>query len=330
MPSEIAASGYKLVLLDVDNTLVPWRGEEFSPEVSAWVADAKAAGLQLCIISNTKRPERLARLSEILGIEAMRGKFKPSREMFLAAMKKFNSEPAQTLMIGDQLFTDILGGNRSGIATIWVRQMGESEFAGTRHISRRAERLVTGRLYQALKEEDDDLPIVPREGIFQRRIVRQVMKFLIVGGSSFAIDMTIRFLLLRVAHWNGELLAEPVGRWMLEHFPAALSHIKEPAKAAVYPAAALAGCIAILNSFYWNRRWTFGIHGKDEMRQQVRRFFILSISVLIINALISGSLNNVLPGHPNRSLFVATFVATAVGAVCNFLGQRLWAFRRAK
>lgn len=312
----------------MDNTLVPWRGEEFSPEIVEWVAQARASGLELCILSNTKRPDRLARLSERLGVEAMRGKFKPSREMFLAAMAKYGAEPGQTLMIGDQLFTDVLGGNRSGIDTVWVRQIGETEFAGTKHISRRAERLVSGRLYAALREEDDDLPIVPKEGIFERRVVRQIAKFLIVGGSSFFIDFSIRILLLRVARWDGQLLAEPVGRWMMDSFPTLLAHITEPAKAAVYPAAAMAGCVAIANSFYWNRRWTFGIHGKTEMSQQVRRFFILSITVLIINALISGTLNNVIPGHPNWSLLIATFVATGVGAVCNFLGQRLWAFRR--
>lgn len=312
----------------MDNTLVPWRGDEFSPEVLAWIQACKDSGLQLCLVSNTKRPERLQRLSEILGAETVRGKFKPSTQMFVAAMKKFGAEPEETLMVGDQLFTDVLGGNRSGIATIWVRKVSNQEFIGTRLVSRNFEKLVLGKLHSVLQEEDDDLPIVRPEGFFARRTTRQFAKFLIVGGSSFVIDFSIRFILMNYVSVGGRLASLTVGEWMRNTFPIVRDHIAKPQSAAFFVAAAVAGSVAILNSFYWNRRWTFGLHGQEEMAQQMRRFFVLSISVLLLNAFISGVLNNIIPGHPRWSMFLATVIATGIGAVCNFLGQRLWAFRR--
>ncbi|MCE9559580.1 MAG: YqeG family HAD IIIA-type phosphatase [Armatimonadetes bacterium] len=325
LPATVAESGYKLILLDVDNTLVPWREEVFPEETVAWINEIKAKGIQLCIISNTKHPDRLTRLSEILGVPFVRGKFKPSTEMFKQAMSKYAASPSETLMIGDQIFTDILGANRSGIETIWVRPLHKNEFFGTRYLSRNAEKLVRTGIYSVL-EEDDDLPIVPHTGLFQRRVVRQFLKFCIVGGSSFVIDYSIRSGLMKYTTWHGEKMSVALGRSLIDRFPILFSHVTEPAKASFYLAALVAGIIAMANSFYWNRKWTFGIHGQAERSEQIKRFFVLSVCVLILNALVSGTLNNIIPG-PRSQLF-ATLIATGIGAVCNFIGQRLWAFRK--
>ena len=327
-PEQLHAEGIRLLLLDVDNTLLPWKGEEFEEPVRAWIDRAKAVGMNLCVVSNTRHPDRLQRLTQVLGVEYVRGKFKPSSAMFLMAMEKFGATPEQTAMIGDQLFTDMLGANRSGVRTVLVEQMGDREFVGTRVVSRTLEKLVRPQLYKAIIEEDDDLPIVQPEGLFQSRLARQFAKFCIVGGTSFAIDFGLRFFIMKFIPWGDQKLSTVGGRWMLDHMGGLLSHISEPEKAFFYVAAVISGSVAIMNSFYWNRRWTFNIHGAEERGAQMRRFFALSIGVLILNALISGTLNNIIPGHPTRSMAVATFIATAVGAVCNFLGQRLWAFRR--
>ncbi|MEZ0324367.1 MAG: YqeG family HAD IIIA-type phosphatase, partial [Fimbriimonas sp.] len=133
------ASGKRLLLVDVDNTLVQWKQENFAAPVLEWIAKAKQMGFNICLVSNTNRLDRLARLKELLGVETVRGRFKPSRAMFRLAMIKFKNKPEETIMIGDQLMTDILGANRAGIEAYWVRKMEGREFGPTA-INRKIER----------------------------------------------------------------------------------------------------------------------------------------------------------------------------------------------
>src|SRR5436305_14761921 len=88
-PEALSNRGIRLIMIDVDNTLVVWRKEDFAQETLDWIAKAKSHGIQICILSNTRNPVRLARLSELLDIPALRGKFKPSTEMYKEALQKF-------------------------------------------------------------------------------------------------------------------------------------------------------------------------------------------------------------------------------------------------
>ncbi|MCW5943660.1 MAG: YqeG family HAD IIIA-type phosphatase [Fimbriimonadaceae bacterium] len=150
-PTALAAAGKKLVLLDVDNTLVPWRKEEIPVWVFDWLAQGRAEGLSFCILSNTRHPERLGRLSERLGVPFLRGRFKPNPAMYHMALTKFGASPAEAVMVGDQLFTDVLGANRSGIDAIWVHPMTKKDFIGTK-LSRLGERLISRHLRRRLTE----------------------------------------------------------------------------------------------------------------------------------------------------------------------------------
>lgn len=147
------AQGKRLILLDVDNTLVPWRQEDIPEWVFEWIAGGRAVGLEFCILSNTRRHARLARLSERLDIPFLRGRFKPSRAMYAMALAQFGVQPEQAIMLGDQLFTDVLGANRSGIDAIWVRPMTRRDFVGTK-ISRFGERIVSTHLRRRLRPEE--------------------------------------------------------------------------------------------------------------------------------------------------------------------------------
>jgi len=141
--------GKKLILLDVDNTILPWKSEKYTAELLAWVDRIKAAGMKLCILSNTRHPARLIRIAEKLGIDYIRDKFKPSRRMYEIALERYQAQKEEAVMVGDQLFTDVLGANRTGIDAIWVKPIAYKEFAGTK-ISRLGERLVRNRLYRAM------------------------------------------------------------------------------------------------------------------------------------------------------------------------------------
>jgi HAD superfamily phosphatase (TIGR01668 family) len=332
-PGELAELGKKLVLLDVDNTLLPWRDDELPQSSLDWVAEAKAAGLELCILSNTRHPERLHRLADRLSIQYLRGRFKPSTAMYLQALKQFQVEAAQAIMIGDQLFTDILGANRAGIEAVWVRPMTPRDFVGTK-VSRFGERLARPILYRshsglAMPIAADELP--PNEvGIVELAkapLVKQFIKFCIVGGSSFVIDYCVRMTLLFAIPSGNELMSDVVGRSLLESYPWLFANAQSP-KDAFFPIAAFVGAVfGMMNSFIWNRRWTFKIRGKEERFRQLQKFLAVSLVGLILNVVISTALNHVIPGNEKDSARLATVIAAAAVAFWNFAGQKFFAFR---
>jgi hypothetical protein len=137
-PAELRAAGIDAVLLDLDNTLVGWQRHDIPGEVVEWIAGLKRAGIRLCLLSNTRHGRRLVSLSERLDVPYVRRAWKPRRRGFVSALAELGAEPARTAMIGDQMFTDVLGGNRMGLYTVMVRPMHRREFLGTK-VSRAAE-----------------------------------------------------------------------------------------------------------------------------------------------------------------------------------------------
>jgi HAD superfamily phosphatase (TIGR01668 family) len=139
--ADLKRRGIRALLLDLDNTLVRWKGWDIPPEVAAWVKEALAQGMKMCVVSNTRSPKRLRQLSETLGIAHVKRGAKPRRGGFREALRLLDAQPSETAVIGDQVFTDILGGNRLGAFTVLVRPMHGREFFGTK-ISRLFERVV--------------------------------------------------------------------------------------------------------------------------------------------------------------------------------------------
>ncbi|MCS7208925.1 MAG: YqeG family HAD IIIA-type phosphatase [Fimbriimonadales bacterium] len=144
-PARLQAHGICALLLDLDNTITPWRSRQVPPEIAEWVKRMQAAGIKLCFVSNTRNLGRLQRLSEQLNIPYARGPMKPRRAMLRRALEMLSVSPQQAAIVGDQLFTDIWGGNRLGLYTIWVRPMHPREFIGTK-VSRQVERWLLKRL----------------------------------------------------------------------------------------------------------------------------------------------------------------------------------------
>ena len=142
--TELTALGVQGVILDLDNTLVRWHQEEMTEEITVWLEELKAAGMKLCILSNSVLGSRSQRIAERLGCDFVRQAAKPSRQGFRKAMQAMKTAPTVTAIVGDQMFTDILGGNRSGIYTIMVKPIHQHEFPYTRYVSRPPEKLLLG------------------------------------------------------------------------------------------------------------------------------------------------------------------------------------------
>jgi HAD superfamily phosphatase (TIGR01668 family) len=131
-PANLVGQGIQAVLLDLDNTLVSWQRMDVPNAVRQWVEAMKRAGLRLCIVSNTRRRRRLEALSKELDIAYVPRAFKPRRYGLRQALDQLRASPEEAVMIGDQIFTDVWGGNRMGMRTILVLPMARREFIGTR------------------------------------------------------------------------------------------------------------------------------------------------------------------------------------------------------
>lgn len=120
-PARLRARGVTLLLADLDNTLAPYGVQTPPEEVRAWKARLEGAGIRLFILSNSRRPGRAARFAEALGVPYEGHAGKPKGGGFRRAMARCGVEPAQTAIVGDQIFTDIWGGNRAGVLTLMVK-----------------------------------------------------------------------------------------------------------------------------------------------------------------------------------------------------------------
>jgi HAD superfamily phosphatase (TIGR01668 family) len=316
--------GKTLVLLDVDNTLLPWRAYEFPQSVLEWIQRGRRLGMQFCILSNTRHPERLEKLSKTLDVPFIRAKFKPSRQMYRMALEKYGVRPDQAVMIGDQLLTDVLGANRSGIDAFWIRPIGSREFIGTRLFSRNVERVLGKFLFDYV-----EAPAGTAAGFFRSDLFRQIVKFCFVGGSSFVIDYCIKMTLRFAVPYGDGLLSEALGRWLVENMGVVFAFARhDPVQAAVVPISIVAAGTAIVNSFVWNRRWTFRIVGKEDRAAQFGKFLAVSLVGLGINTLLTTLFSLVLPGSERMSFRVAIVLAAGITAFWNFTGQRLYAFKQ--
>jgi HAD superfamily phosphatase (TIGR01668 family) len=139
--------GVRGIILDLDNTLCAWHSSEVSPERMAWLQRAKER-FKLCILSNTIKGRRLCRVGDTIGIPRLArwglGR-KPSGGGIRAALKVMGTRAEESAMVGDQVFADVLGGNRCGLLTVWIPVIDSREFISTRLV-RLPERWVLRRL----------------------------------------------------------------------------------------------------------------------------------------------------------------------------------------
>lgn len=138
--------GIRALIMDLDNTLLAWETEEIPADAKEWVDRAKAIGFKLCIASNGTSG-RVMRIARQLGVPAIPKAIKPRKRPFRRALQILGVSPEVTAVIGDQIFTDVLGGNRMELYTILINPMSTEEF-GTTKIVRKVERRLLTRLYR--------------------------------------------------------------------------------------------------------------------------------------------------------------------------------------
>lgn len=129
---EFADRGFRGVLLDLDNTLIPYHHYDSIPDVNAkWLERADAAGVKCLLYSNATQ-WKIDKLSEVSGLPGVPKVYKPAWKLMNRAVGILGCTKEQTLLIGDQVCTDILGGNWGGVTTILVEPMTSKDWPGTK------------------------------------------------------------------------------------------------------------------------------------------------------------------------------------------------------
>lgn len=136
--------GIRGLIFDLDNTITPWHQYAANDEIIRWFEQVRQYGFQACILSNSGEA-KTAQISEWLDVPVLSDSRKPCAYGFRRAGRLLQLPPRHLAMIGDQIFTDIWGGNRAGLFTILTEKLADEEFWGTKNISRRLERLVKRR-----------------------------------------------------------------------------------------------------------------------------------------------------------------------------------------
>jgi HAD superfamily phosphatase (TIGR01668 family) len=126
----LRAAGVRAVLLDIDNTVMPLHSAECPDPIFRWVTALKDEGFAVAFVSNTWQPdvdERMSRFDCPVTPKSM----KPLARGFRAAARVLGVSTRQCAVVGDQIFTDVLGGNLVGATTILVQPLSTSDLPHT-------------------------------------------------------------------------------------------------------------------------------------------------------------------------------------------------------
>ncbi len=141
--AEQRRAGKRALLLDRDNTIVPRDTKVVPPAVEAWLAQARRLGFKLCFVSNNwaknVRPD-----AERFGAALVSRAAKPLPFALWRALGKLDVAREEALLLGDQVFTDLLGGRLAGIDTVLVRPQTQVDLAHTLVLRRFEARVLGG------------------------------------------------------------------------------------------------------------------------------------------------------------------------------------------
>ena len=126
-PALLQQRGIKLLMLDFDNTIVPYTTSVPTPEMEAWLRAMIQGSVQLCVVSNSRR-ERVKVFCEKYGLPCITHSRKPFSKGIRQCLAQYGMQPREAAIVGDQIFTDTLGGNCAGLTTVLVRPINNHNF----------------------------------------------------------------------------------------------------------------------------------------------------------------------------------------------------------
>ena len=126
-PEFLKQNGIGLLMMDFDNTIVPYTTNVPTSKMEAWLRQMASSGIHLCVVSNSKR-DRVKVFCAGSGIDCITHARKPFSKGIKQALSRYRIPARQAAIVGDQIFTDTLGGNCAGVGTILVRAIDNHNF----------------------------------------------------------------------------------------------------------------------------------------------------------------------------------------------------------
>lgn len=140
----------KALILDVDNTLIDY-DKNLPKETIKWANELAGQGVKLYILSNSNKKQKVKKVAEDLGIEYEYFAKKPLKFGFKKVQEKLQEKPEHIGVVGDQIFTDVIGGNRCNMFTILVDPIAEKDIWITR-IKRPIENAIKNKYIKTIKK----------------------------------------------------------------------------------------------------------------------------------------------------------------------------------
>ena len=126
-PELLCDRGIRLLMLDFDNTIVPYTTNEPTEPMSAWLERMQASHIQICVVSNSHK-ERVRLFCSARGIDCITHANKPFSKGICQCIERYQLPIEQCALAGDQIYTDILGANCAGIYSILVKAIHNHNF----------------------------------------------------------------------------------------------------------------------------------------------------------------------------------------------------------
>ena len=119
--------GVELLMLDFDNTIVPYTTSVPTQEMERWLDWAKCSGVQVCVVSNSRK-ERVKVFCRHYGIDCITHARKPFSQGIRQCLERYGIPARHAALVGDQIYTDVLGANRMGVTSILVSAIHNHNF----------------------------------------------------------------------------------------------------------------------------------------------------------------------------------------------------------
>ena len=126
-PEYLTNQGIRLLMMDFDNTIVPYTTNEPTEAVVRWLEMMKCSDIQICVVSNSKR-DRVKIFCANYGIDCITHAKKPFSKGISACIDRYGIQPGHCALVGDQIFTDVLGANGCGVQSILVKAIDNHNF----------------------------------------------------------------------------------------------------------------------------------------------------------------------------------------------------------
>ena len=126
-PEWLKSRNIRLLMLDFDNTIVPYTTNTPTEAVENWLKELLAADIQLCVVSNSKR-DRVKIFCAKYGMDCITHAKKPFSKGIRECLDRYGIPADQAALVGDQIYTDTLGGNGCGVTSILVKAIDNHNF----------------------------------------------------------------------------------------------------------------------------------------------------------------------------------------------------------